>query len=89
MRIGLFFLLSLVLFISNCAQDAIDQEMVDKEIIEQYLADNSLTATLHEDGIYYSRNGWWYRNWCSTYYCEDGQGIRNLNRRNRDHAFYV
>ena len=54
MRIGLFFLLSLVLFISNCAQDAIDQEMVDKEIIEQYLADNSLTATLHEDGIYYN-----------------------------------
>lgn len=54
MRIGLFFLLSLVVFASNCTKDTVDQEMVDKEIIEQYLADSSLTATLHESGIYYN-----------------------------------
>ena len=53
MKKGILFFLGLGFFIAACNQDNVDQAMVDKEIIEEYLADNSLNFTEHESGIYY------------------------------------
>lgn len=48
-------LLFLALFITtfSCEKDEVDQVAIDQEIIEQYLADNNITAQKHESGIYY------------------------------------
>ena len=55
MRKQLFGLLFLSLFITtfSCEKDEVDRVAIDREIIEQYLADNNINATKHESGIYY------------------------------------
>lgn len=43
----------LVLALFSCKKNKIDQAKVDDDIIKQYMADNSLTATATGTGLYY------------------------------------
>jgi len=55
-RNGLILLVSLifVLGISSCKKDdEVDQEVIDQELIMQYIADNNLDATEGDYGLYY------------------------------------
>lgn len=55
-RNGLIFLMSLVfvLGISSCDKDdEVDQEVIDQELIKQYIADKNLNATEGEYGLFY------------------------------------
>lgn len=48
--------LASMLMMTACNKDegpSVDQVAVDKEIIEQYLADNNIMATEHPSGLYY------------------------------------
>lgn len=55
MRKHFFGLLFLALFITtfSCEKDEVDRVAIDQEIIEQYIADNNISAIKHESGIYY------------------------------------
>ena len=53
MRKGLFFLMTLGILFAACRKENVDQAMVDKEIILQYLTDNNLNATEHSSGMFY------------------------------------
>lgn len=48
-------LLFIALFITtfSCEKDDEDRVAIDREIIEQYLADNNIAAQKHESGVYY------------------------------------
>lgn len=46
----LFFILPLIALVSSCKKD---QLTIDKELIDDYLTENNLTAKVTEEGLYY------------------------------------
>lgn len=46
-------LAGIVLAFGACNKDDTDQALIDKQLIEQYLVQNNITAQEHESGMYY------------------------------------
>lgn len=43
----------IALMLAACSKDSVDQSLVDDDVIQNYLAQNSLDASKHESGLYY------------------------------------
>jgi FKBP-type peptidyl-prolyl cis-trans isomerase FkpA len=46
-------ILGIILLAGACKKDDDNQALIDKELIEQYLLDNNISAQEHESGMYY------------------------------------